>query len=126
MLFSENINYIIKYFSMLYIFSGIIFYKFIHINITKKYIIETDNLLKNYLYENDSSFAEYQTKLKPIAFYYPEYNNISYLKYFYKNQNLNQFSNENIEELIEKQIKLAKAHGIYGFAIYFDVLNSEY
>ena len=58
---------------MFYIISRIIFYKYIHINTTKKNIIETDNILENNLYENDSSFTEYQTQLKPIAFYYPDY-----------------------------------------------------
>ena len=111
---------------MFYIISKIIFYEYIHINKSKKNIIETDNILENNLYENDSSFTEYQTQLKPIAFYYPDYNNISYLKYFYNNKNLNQINFKVIEELIEKQIKLAKAHGIYGFAVYFDILNSEY
>ena len=111
---------------MFCIFSGIIFSNHIHINKTKKIIIEIDNILENYLYENDSSFTEYQTNLKPIAFYYPEYNNISYLKYFNENKKLSQFNSDNIEEIIEKQIKLAKAHGIYGFAIYFDIFNSEY
>ena len=113
---------------MFYIISRIIFYKYIHINTTKKNIIETDNILENNLkvYENDSSFTEYQTQLKPIAFYYPDYNNISYLKYFYNKKKLNQFNSDIIEELIEKQIKLAKAHGIYGFAIYLDIFNSGY
>ena len=108
---------------MFYIISKIIFYKYIHVNKIRKNIIETDNILENNLYENDSSFTEYQTQLKPIAFYYPDYNNISYLKYFYHNKNLNQINGNIIEKLIEKQIKLAKAHGIYGFAIYFDLFN---
>ena len=111
---------------MFYIISKIIFYKYIHINKSKKNIIETDNILENNLYENDSSFTQYQTKLKPIAFYHPDYNNISYLKYFNNNKNLNQINGDVIEKLIEKQIKLAKVHGIYGFAVYFDIFNSEY
>ena len=111
---------------MFYIISRIIFYKYIHINKTKKNIIETDNILENNLYENDSSFTQYKTKLKPIAFYHPDYNNISYLKYFNNNKNLNQINGNIIEKLIEKQIKLAKVHGIYGFAVYFDIFNSEY
>ena len=111
---------------MFCIISEIIFYKYIHINQIKKNIIETDNIFETNLYENDSSFIEYQTKLKPIAFYYPEYNNISYLKYFYKEKNLNEFNSDNIKELIEKQIELARAHGIYGFAIYIDIFNSDY
>ena len=78
------------------------------------------------LYENDVSFNQYQTKIKPIAFYYPEYNNISYSKFFNNNKTLNQLNRGDIEKLIERQTKLAKNHGIYGFAIYFDLFYNNY
>ena len=126
MLFSENINYIIKYFSMFYIISKIIFYEYIHINKSKKNIIETDNILENNLYENDSSFTEYQTQLKPIAFYYPEYNNISYMKYFNISKRFNKPDETKLETLIKNQIRLAKNHKIHGFAINLDLINPGY
>ena len=118
MLLSEGYYYII-----LFIYSGFIFNKYINIDIVKKNIIEIDNKFKIDVYEKDSTFINYTTRLKPIAFYYPEYNNISYLKYFDANIKLNQFNRNNIEQLIQKQIKLAKNHGIYGFAIYLNLLH---
>ena len=78
------------------------------------------------LYENDTSFTKYNTKLKPIAFYYPEYNNISYNKFVYMNESHNQNNNIKIKKLIMKQTKLAENHGIYGFAIYFDLFKLNF
>lgn len=78
------------------------------------------------VYENDISFNKYQTKIKPIAFYYPEYINISYTKYFNIKNNVTRLKTRKIEKLIQEQTKLAKCHGIYGFAIYFDIFNQNY
>ena len=125
MLLYESYYYIIKYFAIFFIYSGFIFNKYINIDIVQKNIIKIDNKFKTELYENDSSFINYKTILKPIAFYYPEYNNISYLKYFDVHKKLYQFNRTNIEQLIEKQIKLAKNHGIHGFAIYLDLINLQ-
>ena len=54
------------------------------------------------------------------------YNNISYLKYFDVHKKLNKYNRKDIEQLIEKQIKLAKNHGIFGFAIYLNLMNIDY
>ena len=122
----KNIDFnIIKYIAIFITFINIIFNDYIHIN-SKTNFIEIDNEFKYNLYENDTSFYEYQTKLKPIAFYYPEYSNISFLKYFNKKRNINLINNSSIYKLIMKQKKLAKRHGIYGFAIYFDFPNLNY
>ena len=78
------------------------------------------------LYESDSSFTKYKSKIKPIALYYPEYNNISYLSFFKRQAKINQLNSSEIDELIELQTELAKKHGIYGFAIHFDLFNLNY
>ena len=126
MIVFKNLDVIIKNVIIYLIFSNIIFNEHIYIKIdsTKKNVIEIDNRFKINLFEDDASFNEYQTYLKPIAFYYPDYNNISYFKLFKKNKNINKFNNNDIEQLIEAQIKLAKNHGIYGFAIYYDLFNT--
>ena len=72
------------------------------------------------------SFANYKTKFKAIAFYYPENNYISYHKYFNKSLNNNYMEQEDIYKLITEQILLASKHGIYGFAIYYNLLESDY
>ena len=107
-------------------FSSINFNEYIHLKIDKKNFIEIDNEFKVNLYENDTSFIKYNTKLKPIAFYYPEYNNISYNKFVYGNESQNQHYNIELKKLIMKQTKLAENHGIYGFAIYFDLFKLNF
>ena len=116
----------IKYVAMFIIFSNIIFNEYFLININQKLAIEIDNEFKENLYEADISFNKHQTNLKPIAFYYPEYNNISFMKYFNKNENTYPNNNDEIELLIKVQTKLAKNHGIFGFAIYFDLSKLNY
>ena len=126
MLISEKIDILIKYVFVFVIFSSFNSDKYRYILFKDKISLELDNELKENLYESDVSFIKYQTKIKPIAFYYPEYNNISYFKLFHKNMNLNLLNFVNIEHLIEEQTKIAKNHGIYGFAIYFDLLDINY
>ena len=107
-------------------------------------ILEIDNKINETLYEKDLDFSKYSTKIKVIAIYFPQF---IYFKdnYSYNNKKLNEW--ETIEEVnplfishnqprnldtnyidlkymniskvefIKKQIKLAKNHGIYGFAI---------
>ena len=130
-MFQENQDIItififIKYVIVFIIVSNIIFNEYFLINIKQKLSIEIDNEFKENLYETDISFNNYQTTLKPIAFYYPEYNNISYIKYFNKTETTYLMNNDEIEKLIKFQAKLAKNHGIYGFAIYFDLSEIYY
>ena len=108
------------------IISYIVFNGYIQINKKQKNIVEIDNAFKVNIYENNTSFSDYDTKLKPIALYEPEYNNISYLKYFNKNKTINELNFAEIKRLIKKQTQLAKNHGIYGFAIYFDLSKLNY
>ena len=109
-----------------------------------KYIVEIDNKINEALYEKDLDFSKYLTKIKVIAIYFPQF---IYFKdnYTYNNKKLNEwqiiekrnpffnghnqprsldtnyidlhFKNISKIEFIKKQIKLAKKHGIYGFAI---------
>ena len=107
----------IKYVCFLFSYSYIFFNKYIYVNIDNGEYINIDNELKVNLYEEEISFKNYRTNLKPIAFYHPEYNNISFFKYF--NNSCKKDIN-NIYKLIEMQINLARRHKIYGFAIYYD------
>ena len=125
MILSYNNNEIIKYVFFIIIFFYNIFIKYIYININEIDFIEIDNKFNDTFYENEISFNQYETKFKPIAFYYPDNNYISYYKYFNKSLNKNTIIKEEIHELILAQIKLAKKHGIYGFAIYFNIFENN-
>ena len=126
MIFCERCTIYIKYALIVIFYSNIIFLDYIHINISKKEYIEIDNELKLNLYENDISFINKKTKIKTIAVYYPEYNNISYMKYFNISKRFNKPDENNLETLINNQIRLAKNHKIHGFAINLDLINPGY
>ena len=68
--------------------------------------IEIDNILKENIYENNIDFSHYSSTIKPIAMYFP------------KNENSNNISL--LSKIMNKNILLAKSHGIYGFAIYYN------
>ena len=114
-----NIKYVCLFIIYLYIF----FLNYIFIDVDNKTIIEIDNEFHENLYENEFKFDKYQTKLKSIAFYYPEYNNISYSKYYNKTLKQEHFDINEIKKVINSQIKLATNHQIYGFAIYYNYFN---
>ena len=116
-------NYSFKYVYFLFIYSYLFFIDYIFIHNDNKEIINIDNEFTVNLHESDLKFGKYKTNLKPIAFYYPEYNNISYYKYFNNSFKQNIISNNSIYKLVKKQVKLAKNHLIYGFAIYYDLFN---
>ena len=126
MILQKKLDFFIKYVIMFVTFSSINFNEYIHLKIDKKNFIEIDNEFKVNLYENDTSFTKYNTKLKPIAFYYPEYNNISYNKFVFEDEIQTQHNNIKLKKLIMKQTKLAENHGIYGFAIYFDLFKLNF
>ena len=115
----NNYNFNLKYVFFLIIYTSLIFIDNIYISIFSKEIIEIDNKLEENFYENDIKFYKNKTKLKPIAFYYPEYNNISYFKYFNRALKKDNINKDEINQLINKQIKLARNHQIYGFAIFY-------
>ena len=123
----------------------IIFIRNIYIN-NSGTKINADNMLNISLYEENIIFSNHSTDIKPIALYYPYYypiqlNNKIPEKSFslwdsIKNANplyeghhqpripddnyinIDNYDLTNIN-IIEKQIKLAKNHGIYGFGIYY-------
>ena len=96
------------------IFIILIFNKNLIPDIRNKKKVEIDNNFDISLYENNLNFSNYSTEIKPIALYFSEYNNF--------NQNFinNSQTIINNYEIILKQINLAKEHGIYGFAIYYN------
>ena len=104
------INIFTKYYFLLIIFFTLIFYKHIYTK-NQKIKLDIDNLFELSLYENNIIFSNYSTELKPIALYYPELINFTYFN------NILKFVNISIDEVISKQVDLARNHGIYGFAI---------
>ena len=99
------------------------FIRNIYISFNNKEIIDIDNEFEENLNENAKIFYGDRTELKPIVLYYPEFNNISYFKYFnktLKKENINKYE---INKLVNKQIKLAKDHQIYGFGIFYNLFN---
>jgi len=79
---------------------------------SKNVQIDIDNEIKFNLYENDSNFLNYSSKLKPIAIYFPEVKNKT-------------FSETDYILNVKKHIKIAENHGIYGFAIYYYFSSDE-
>ena len=112
----------LKYVFFTIIYSSIFYIDHIYKKLDTKQIIEIDNELKLDPYENETIYFK-KTNLKPIAFYYPEYNSISYYKYF---NNSNPISPNDLELLINSQINLAKNHQIYGFAIDFNIYDTDF
>ena len=109
---------LIKYF--------IIILCFFNINY-KKLEINLDNELPP-KYEKNINYSNYSSIIKPIALYYPEFNNINYFNInsndssdykTYINQSNTYFGNRNKLEKFKSQTELARNHGIYGFAICF-------
>ena len=81
--------------------------------------IRIDNVIK-YVKEDNIDFTDYYSSIKPIAIYNF---NINYI-----DDNLNHNKTQlNINDILNKQmvqeIKLAKSHGIYGFAFYYFYSN---
>ena len=117
-----NLNYNLKYVCFFTFTSYIIFINDIYIHIYDQNFIDIDNEINEIFYENDTKFDRYETNFKPIAFYYPEYNNVSYFKYF-KKKKKKILDNNDIEKLVNAQVKLAREHKIYGFAIYYNLFE---
>jgi len=89
--------------------------------------IKIDNLINEQLYRENLDFSKFTTKYKILAIYYPQYyiNALDFInkkttKYIIKKDEI-----INLRKLlIKKQVTLAKMHGIYGFGIVYDVMNS--
>ena len=113
----------LKYVCFIIIYSISFFIRNIYININNKEIIDIDNEFKDNFYERSNKFNGYISKLKPIALYYPEYNNISYYQYFNRILKEHDINKYKINKVINAQIKLAKEHNIYGFGIFYNLFN---
>ena len=98
------------------------------INIIK--VIKIDNLYNESVYQNNHNFSKFDTKYKVLAIYYPINSNDTN---YYIDKNISQSLIKEKEEinnlnksLIEKQVKLAKDHGVFGFGIVYNwMLNSK-
>ena len=121
----------------------LIIFSFIYQN-EKIIFIEIDNEIL--LYENNIDFSNYTSNIKPIAIYLPKFykikengkwygkgfkdwENIKKAKPLYKEHHQPRIPGDQnhylgyyeliTKEVLEKQIKLAKNHGIYGFGFYY-------
>ena len=115
----DNLNPIII--DLLKIFVLLMLFPFFKINNPR--IITINNLIKEQLYQKNQDFSKFETKYKVITIYYPQAYNNSYANK--KCGSINQ-KTDHIKQgkLIMKQnIKLAKIHGIYGFAIVYNWLD---
>lgn len=127
------------------IFYGLFSFKNINY-LNKREIIDIDNKINETLYEDDIDFSQFSTKIKAIAIFFPQF---IYIKnnYTFSDKSLNEWKNiENVKpifnfhkqprnlnrkyknniinnfskiEYIKMSVKLAKNHGIYGFAIIY-------
>lgn len=94
-------------------------------------ILESDNQIP--LYEDNKDYSMFETNIRPIAIFFPSFNlNIKKNKTIYIEYNQkrtqdykNNYSKINNMDIIKKQIQLAKSHGIYGFAINYNVNNDK-
>ena len=113
------------------------------INLRAPKEVELDNEINISLYENNIDFSNYSSKIKVIALYLPiffkhnynisnkssEWEDIIKVKPLYKehhqprkpgdDKNYLGYYDLTNPEVIKKQVKLARNHGIYGFGIYF-------
>ena len=116
---------------------------FIHQN-EKKKILEIDNQID--FFENNFDFSGYSSDIKAIALYLPQFHiieendkfwgkgftewvNVRKAKPLYKGhyqprkpgdpKDYLEYYELTTKEVLKKQIKLAKSHGIYGFGIYY-------
>ena len=110
--------------------------------LVKNYYKKNGNNINLMYYEKNIDFSNFSTDVKAIAIYLPNlyYINKAYFhtdkdfgttiilqndKRRYKDHYLpkivdkNYINNYNLKVILKKQIKLAKSHGIYGFALYY-------
>ena len=96
------------------------------VNVVK--LIKIDNLYNESIYQSNQDFSQFNTKHKIIALYYPQnkISNEDYLKntsqsLFKKKEEINNLN----KSLIEKEVSLAKNHGIFGFGIVFNWMSNQ-
>ena len=99
----------------------LMFFPFIKINEPRT--IDIKNLINEQLYQENQDFSKFKTKYKIIAIYYPQTNNNIYFNPKCKSIIQKTNNNKQGKSLIEWDIKLAKTHGIYGYAIVYNWLE---
>ena len=129
-----NFFFFIKYCFFIILIFFLFFFKYIFIIINKKTKIEIDNNLEVSLFENNIDFSNYSYDIKSIVFFYPEFvyinnsNNNNIFNKFYnyiKHKKISKYKKGNIFEIIRNNVDLAKRHGIYGLAIYYNMDHSN-
>ena len=75
-------------------------------------VIKIDNIINDSLYQVNLDFSSFETKYKVLAIYYTDYV-------------INKADIIDRNSLIDKQVKLAKNHGIYGFGIVYNWINNK-
>jgi hypothetical protein len=70
------------------------------------------NIINDSLYQENLDFSSFETKYKVLAIYYTDYV-------------INKTDIIDRNSLIDKQVKLAKNHGIYGFGIVYNWINNK-
>ena len=116
-------NYNLKYVLFIAFYSFSFFISNIYLGNNNNEIVDIDNEFKDNIFENNKKFIGKKCNLKPIALYYPEYNNVSFFKYFKKKLSKFNINKYEIDRLVNEQIKLAKEHEIYGFGIFYSLFN---
>ena len=97
------------------------------VNVVK--LIKIDNLYNESIYQNNQDFSQFNTKHKILAIYYPQ-NEIHKENYLNKNTSLSlikekeEINNPN-KSLIEKEVNLARNHGIFGFGIVYNWMSNQ-
>ena len=106
----DNFQKVIEILVKIYVFYGFLCL------LKEKKIINIDNLINESSYQKDQNFSCFQTQYKILALYFP-------LNYSNNNHCLEKNNEVNINiSLIEKQINLAKSHGIFGFGVNCNLL----
>lgn len=138
--------YYINVFIKVIFFIFLVYFYYLNIPIVKM-PIDIDNCYNISSYEENIDFSDYSTDVKVIALYFPRFQNISE-RFRGLRIVLNEWKNINIttqtsnisyhyprvpgdqleylgyydcrdEEMVQKQVELAKMHGIYGFGIFY-------
>ena len=105
------------------------FFSLFKINIHK--VINIDNLINESFFQKNQDFSKFSTKYKILAIYYPQnFTNLTITRYYVDKKTSKCIIQEGEEfnskkSLILEQIKLAKNHGIFGFGIVYNMMNSR-
>ena len=95
------------------------FYGFLCL-LNEKKIINIDNIINESSYQKDFNFSQYKAYYKVLVIFYPD-------NYTNKICDSNPYNKINLNYLlIEKQVKLAKNHGIFGFGVVYNWLDYIY